>query len=233
MDYCTLCGVSLSWVPEELSYGYASRIIRHDYIGGGRGFDVMGDDPPPINLSGRLTGLNMLAERDALAALRGIATTLVVGSDTFPVLVRSVDLTPVWGLITYKIVLEVQTSAPSSTTASSGSQTAASATSQANALATPSAISAPVGQASSILANSVADPSTALPYLTSAGMAANTAVTGSTATIGSSTGLDTVSGQSVAQFTAGWASLVAAYQTRSTASQAGALISGAINALQG
>jgi hypothetical protein len=52
MEYFSLGGVSLPWTPSALSYSAGHHIVKQDLIGGNRIWQMMGNNPGSIEVTG-------------------------------------------------------------------------------------------------------------------------------------------------------------------------------------
>jgi len=216
-QFFSLGGVSLVWTPSAISYGSGAHITRHDTLGGGRQFDVMGLNPDDITITGVLAGATRYTDRDKLIALEATQVPLVWGNDSRNVLVLKVGpFAQTYSELSYTITCsEIVTPTVSLTT----SLTAFNAAMHANGIAQslPASVTAPISNAMAILSNASADPSTALPSLAAATSASDAIVANGATSFdptiagGTATSYAFTTGQ--AAWTSNLASVVAARQT--------------------
>jgi hypothetical protein len=226
-NYFTLGGISFAWTPSGIDYGYGHHVVRHDLIGGGRTFDLMGDNPDDIVIMGTLTGPTQFTDRDAVKKMIGTRQTLVWGADSQSVIILKAPYKQSFSALEYTITCSVvvtPTTAP--VTALS---VATVAVSQASALTLPPSVSTPLTAASTAM--TTVNPLAALAPLQTAQTAATGIVSMSDSVIAGFNPAAAGGTMSVYQFTNGLQSSAAAYQNRAPASQASGLISAAITNL--
>lgn len=236
-DYFSLGDVFLAWTPTGIDYGAAHFVTKHTNIGGHRTFDLMGDNPDDIVVTGKLANSTRFTDRDAIKAMVGTQQTLTWGDDSLDVIVLKAPYKQNYACIDFTITCAVlvstttPTTTPAASAANSVSQAQTAAAGDTVTPALPTTVQSPLTASASILNNSSLDPSTAIPSLQQALTAATGIVSQADTTIG---GFDVgaVGGSmSVPVFIGGVQNYSAALNTRVLASHVVGLATQAINTI--
>lgn len=137
--------------PVKISFGGTHEVVQHTNIGGSRSFDLMGDNPYDITITGIFYGENFQSDNDKLQTMRGTIQNFKYGAKTTKVVVTETSFDWVgYQHIEYTIICKVKDVVAPSLANASATQTVLNQVAIANAIASNS----------TVLANSVANLTT-------------------------------------------------------------------------